>query len=200
MAVSPPPPAGCPVCGQSNGTRSVSAIVEGAQPRRSVPGGPAGAAPQFANLARRLAPPRRPSMLVSGRVGCLITMVSFSVATLLATLGGWLASLTLGDYYRQVAALDPEQTGAYAGVALFMLVFVVCFFGGFVIYQRTQTGRLRAEGEVWRKAMTRWEQLHYCGHCDVVFFPGQARHAPAAQLRTLLVDPQPAPEPQPAPS
>lgn len=198
MAVSPPPPAACPQCGQSNGTRGVSAIVEGAQPRRAAPGA-AAAAPQFVHLARRLAPPRRPSMRVSGRAGCLIMLVSFSAATLLAALGGWLASLTLADYYRQAAALEPWETGGYAGVALFMLVFVVCFFGGFLIYQRTQAGRLRAEAEHWRRAMARWEQLHYCGHCDVVFFPGHARHAPAAQLRTLLADPQPAPDAQPAP-
>ncbi|GAB4213865.1 MAG: hypothetical protein OHK0022_51550 [Roseiflexaceae bacterium] len=194
-APTPPPPATCPDCGLNNGTRSVRTIVEAAQPQKRSAANPNPPQPQFQALARKMLPPARPRMQISMRAGCLIMLVATGGSILFAVGGGALVGSLLGDYYIEAAALSPIETATYAGVALFMIGFALLFLGGFLINQRTQAARVREEGERWRTAFARWEQLHYCGHCNLVFIPGQPRKAPLAEMRSLLYDPPPASAP-----
>ncbi|HEU4325804.1 MAG TPA: hypothetical protein VFS21_21880 [Roseiflexaceae bacterium] len=194
-APTPPAPATCPDCGLSNGSRSVRAIVEAAQPQKRTADNPNPPPPQFPALAGRMLPPARPRMQISMRAGCLIMLVAIGGSILLAVGGGALVGNLLGDYYVEAAALSPTETATYAGIALFMIGFAVIFFGGFLLNQRAQADRVREEGERWRTAFARWEQLHYCGHCDLVFIPGQPLKAPLAEMRSLLYDPPPSAQP-----
>ncbi len=188
-APSSPPPATCPGCGLSNGSRSVPAIVEAASPQKRTAANPSPPPPQLPALARRMLPPARPRMQISTRAGCLIMLVAIGGSILFAVGGGALVGSLLGDYYAEAAALSPTETATYAGIALFMIGFAAIFFAGFLLNQRAQAARVREEGDRWRAAFARWEQLHYCGHCDLVFIPGQPRQAPLAELRSLLYGP-----------
>ncbi len=181
-------PITCPHCGQSNGTATLKSIaLARTENGRTYPA-----------LARKLAPPPRPRIQTTAGAGLGILVGSTIGATLLGVLISQITVATSAQYFWETASLSAQQTGSYTWVLVFMLSFVVLFFGGFLLYQRQQRPRLQEQGVIWQQAYSRWERAAYCGHCDVAFLPGQRRTVPTNALPALLYDQPLAAEPQPA--
>ena len=135
-------------------------------------------------LGRELSPPERPGVPLEEQDGCAPAF------WLLLCFGGGLGSFALaGYYYSGNPVSDKVAVNVVIALALGVLLLIV---GGEVL-SATKRGAAAAnatflkEGGAWQVALSKWDELYYCSHCDSVFNPREGeRFAPASRLKELL--------------
>lgn len=181
-------PTACPQCGRSDRLRRVRELVDQAATAAPQEGATHRRIDHGTVLAGQLHAPLRPRWASRSRVGCTVLLISTVIAVVVAVVGGLAAAMFFGNYYADAAQLSPRETAVYAGIILFMLSFAAVFFLAFFVQQRREGEQLRQRMSDWKRAMQRWEHLHYCERCESVYIPALGTWRPVSQMRELLYE------------
>ena len=166
----------CPQCGQADKIQKVSAVytsgVSSVGYKTFLPPPPKSDLPpvlvsregaSFTALAKRLAPPPKPTWSDAGANTCL------GVLSVIAILGVSLALFSIEG----------------AGMILGPLAGIV----GFILYAKwvaAQTPRHKELTSNWEEALAKWNALYYCARDDVVFNPSEGVPMPLAHMAEYI--------------
>jgi predicted RNA-binding Zn-ribbon protein involved in translation (DUF1610 family) len=119
---------------------------------------------QTSDLARRLAPPPRPTLKPKG-----VTINGVLIVAIIM--------LVLGAVVQRVVFI-------ILAIGLFVLWFFLRMREGEKTKQ-SQVSNNDAEQQ-WNLAMSRWEKLYYCGRDDIIFIPGEKTSSNVSDIHTYL--------------
>jgi predicted RNA-binding Zn-ribbon protein involved in translation (DUF1610 family) len=161
---------------------------------------------QASDLARRLAPPPKPTGTNSGcgttiLFGVAVYLVGAVAISMLCTViyyGGIVIGF-IASWILSLFGANESTRGVVAfilmGIFALILIGVTLVIGGnFVVKQWKKNALIKAENDkkeqerlaretvLWNKAMEKWGRLYYCERDDIVFDPTSNLHVPTMDI------------------